>query len=729
MTALRYALILALIFLPASPFATTFQVTKTADTNDGTCDPDCSLREAIGAANTNPGADDVPVPAGTYLLTLGQLVVSDDVSIAGAGQTTTIIDGNASSRVFDIEATSGVVAISGVTIQNGYTDRYGGGISNDYGGDLALTDSTVSGNTAYYGGGIWNYSYYGNLTLTNSTVNNNTANGFGGGIWSFSPYGDLALTDSTVSGNTAYSGGGINSWSADLTLTNSTVSGNTASYKGGGIKAYTADLTLTNSTVSNNTAYVSGGGISNRSYYRDFTLTNSTVSGNNAYFGGGIETSYGKLTLTNSTVSNNTTSSYYGGGGGILSLFTDLTVTNSTVSGNTVGQSGGGIKTFNGKLTLTNSTVSNNTAHDSGGGIYHLLDNDGNMTLTNSTVSGNTANQSGAGIYQNFRGITTLTNTIVADNDTIDEDTDFVFDERHLMVGLQPVILRQQDVIASSIVVTDLNGSIVYDEGLDYRVTQIGGGAETELMRTPTSNIADGELVLVDYAYELIGDNGTTTSNCNRPLDSLGYNLTDDDSCGFTAPGDLIVADTMLGPLANNGGPTETHALLAGSPAIDAGRPDCTPPDTDQRGVVRPQGAACDIGAFELEIETTAVEIDIRPGSDSNPIVPSGRGNLPVAVLGSDTFDAMDVDVTTLAFGPEAAAPSHDLTKSGAFENHLRDVNDDGLTDLISHYRIENTGIAPDDTEACIAGETLDGTPFEGCDVIKAVPRARRSRR
>ena len=60
---------------------TPFPVTKTADTNDGTCDADCSLREAIDAANTNPGADDVPVPAGTYLLTLGQLVVSDDVDI------------------------------------------------------------------------------------------------------------------------------------------------------------------------------------------------------------------------------------------------------------------------------------------------------------------------------------------------------------------------------------------------------------------------------------------------------------------------------------------------------------------------------------------------------------------------------------------------------------------------------------------------------------------------
>jgi CSLREA domain-containing protein len=151
MTAIRFALILALVFLPASPFAATFPVTKTDDTNDGICDPDCSLREAIDAANTNPGADDVPVPAGTYLLTLGRLDVSDDVSIAGAGQTNTIIDGNATDLVIHIHSVNGVVEISDVTIRNGHSPFGGGGIFNDR-ETLTVTNSTISGNTGRRGG-------------------------------------------------------------------------------------------------------------------------------------------------------------------------------------------------------------------------------------------------------------------------------------------------------------------------------------------------------------------------------------------------------------------------------------------------------------------------------------------------------------------------------------------------------------------------------------------------
>jgi len=103
------------------------------------------------------------------------------------------------------------------------------------------------------------------------------------------------------------------------------------------------------------------------------------------------------------------------------------------------------------------------------------------------------------------------------------------------------------------------------------------------------------------------------------------------------------------------------------------------------------------------------VEIDIDPGNDPNFINPTCPLPITVAILGSDTFDPADVDVSTLEFGPSGAA---------ATGSDPEDVDDDGLTDLVSSYLQDETGIGLADTEACLTGETLDGIPFEACDSI-----------
>ena len=235
-----------------------------------------------------------------------------------------------------------------------YALTHGGGIFGANSVTIALINSTLSNNSALRSGtGGGGGMRTGIAILTDSTVSGNFATANGGGV-----YGVVraTLTGTTVSGNSAAGeGGGI--WGSNLILTDSIVTGNTGGTVGGGVFP-DSSATLINSSVLNNTATLAGGGVdAYRGAPRAVTLINSTVSGNTgtfeaAWLGGAT------VTLTNSTISGNTLTS--GIGAGVVST-TTATLTNSTVSGNTTpGFVGGGVYSIRGDLTLTNSIIANN---------------------------------------------------------------------------------------------------------------------------------------------------------------------------------------------------------------------------------------------------------------------------------------------------------------------------------------------------------------------------------
>jgi len=225
------------VALPAR--AAVFTVTKTADTFDGRCDQDCSLREAVAAANLAPGGDIIVLGSGTYLLTrtgagedaasLGDLDVAGDVTLLGAGAKGTIIDANHGDRVLEVLAPFSA-EIQGVTLRNGHATGSGGAVAN--GGTLKLERCEVRDSTADLGGGGI-YST-GTLAVTASTIAGNTAGGNGGGVLAG---GEADLTNVTVSGNQAGSSGGGLYYlgDADGTINNATITANRAVTRAGGM--------------------------------------------------------------------------------------------------------------------------------------------------------------------------------------------------------------------------------------------------------------------------------------------------------------------------------------------------------------------------------------------------------------------------------------------------------------------------------------------------------------
>jgi CSLREA domain-containing protein len=457
-----------------SQVGTTFTVTTATDHDDNACsDADCTLREAINAANANSDANTIAFAA-NYTITLGSQLpaVTTSITINGNGAANSIVQASdcnpvtlpsnctpATYRVFEVSAT-GDLTLNDLTVQNG-------------------TCSGLCATSGSRGGGVYNA---GTMTISNADIRQNSANNNGGGMYN-ALGSNATLTNVTFSANLgagAYGGGGMANNGSNPILTNVTFSGNSAggtTYDGlgGGMFNYGSSPQLTNVTFSQNSTntYGYGGGMYNDNNSSP-TLTNVTFSGNTAGLGGGMFNSNSSPALTEVLFS-----------------------ANNSLKG------GGMYNENNSSPTLTNVTISGNTAASQGGGMY----NNSNPTLINVTFSGNSASDGGG--INNGSGVPTLTNTIIANS--------------------------------------------------------LSGG------------------------------------DCSGTLNAASaYNLIEGNSCGLTngANGNIVGKDPMLDILADNGGFTQTHALLAGSPAINAGTiTGC--PSTDQRGGKRPQGATCDIGAYE----------------------------------------------------------------------------------------------------------------------------------
>jgi uncharacterized repeat protein (TIGR01451 family) len=548
--------------------------TNCVSTHTGTC----TLRAAVQAANNNGAANAINLPAGTYNLTMGNLEVNTpnggtNITISGGGSGSTIIDGQNNDNIFYVDAGGGL-SLNGMTLQDGYT-YYGNGGAIYSDGALSVTaDVVFKGNTGFDGGAIYSDSDTGSsLSLTGASFVQNQALDAAGAIFDASP-NTAAISHSTFTSNLIFPIPYFNEGCG--------YGCNGVTYGGAILGAGGAGgMNLDSSSFTTNGAGEGGAVYWDNS--SQVNITNSSFTGNDAstsffylcYFG---------CAGTNGQKSGSILNQFGAVGGAILDDYSGgMNLTGDHLSGNTA-QAGGGVylDSSNGNYVLNQDEFDGNQGQLVGGAVYWDA---GNLSSGVAPASGgtppygssfiNNSASEGAGMFLdngNSNDLFTLVNATIDGNGSQSEGG-----------GGITVVTTTPATLTNDTIAHNAGGTGVY--GAQYFVTSNGGTATgSGVENTAIANNIGGDCV----------------SPFSAAFDS-GNNLDSDGTCfgGLGASGDKTsVGDAKLGQPADNGGPVLTDAELAGSPAIDGGsNTNC--PATDARGVTRPQGASCDIGAFE----------------------------------------------------------------------------------------------------------------------------------
>jgi hypothetical protein len=588
-------------------------VTTLADNGVG------SLRQTIaGAASGDTIQFASGLSGGTIVLTSGELVIGQSLTITGLGAGNLSISGNSASTIFSVSAAT-TVAISGLTITNGNAGiGEGGGIYND--GALTLTNCTLSADNALIsvatslgftggdagdGGGIFNDAA-GTLIMSGISITSSRAD-VGGAIYNNG--GHVTMTNSMLFNSNAEQGAGLlNTAGGIVNISGSTITQNDALEEaGGGICNENSTLTITGSMVSSNTATTYGGGIANMAG-GTLTVSSTILQANTAdQYGGGIFNFTGAVVTINngSTITSDKADGLFGGG--LFDFEGTANVASSTFSGNTSIFVGGGIADFAGTINLTGSTFSNNGnfTDQAGGALYIFSDT---VTINTSTFSSNEA-QLGGAIYQDNNSSLVVSNSTLQNN-VAEGDGGGAFIVSTAFFSNCTISGNQAEDGGGLISVGAIT---VADSTIAGNIASVsGGGIDIQANDTAT-------LYNTIVATNTLS-NHTTQSDIAGTLDhilSAGQTKSSDDLIGTGGSGGLsngvrrniVGANPDLGALQNNGGLTNTMALQTGSPAINAGS-NALALDahgvmltTDQRGAgfARIAGGTVDIGAYEVQ--------------------------------------------------------------------------------------------------------------------------------